>query len=80
MTRHVVTVARLEVGVETSCELVVVGPFRSHERAEQRAETIRRLADTYDDAGLVVVVEPLLSGRTSAQRALDVLYGAEVPA
>lgn len=74
MTRFVVVLAHVSEGTR----VVVLGPFRSRERAEARAAVVRRLAATYDepDGTLHVDVEPLASGSTSAQDAMDRLYGA----
>jgi hypothetical protein len=59
-------------------DLVVLGPFRSERRAHNRANTVARLAAKYDDpaATLHVIVEPIRSGSTSAQEAMDRLYGS----
>lgn len=84
-----VTVARMGFDTESlgsTCELVVVGPFRTRERADDRARVIRELAEQYEDPegvtgpdnALAVVVEPLRAGRASAQLALDYLYGSVV--
>jgi hypothetical protein len=69
---------------------VLIGPFRSEERAKERAGVIRALAAKYedpegalgDDNVLGAVVEPLVRGRISAEDALGVLYESidiEVP-
>jgi hypothetical protein len=86
VTRFVVTVARMDLAADdpltTTCEIVVLGPFRSRERAEQRATVIRRLAETYEDPegvtgpdnALTVLVEPLIDGAASAEQVLDRMY------
>jgi hypothetical protein len=61
---------------------VLIGPFRSEERAKQRADVIRAAAAKYedpegalgDDNILGVEVEPVIRGRVSADDALAVLY------
>lgn len=63
---------------------VVIGPFRRRELADKRAAIVRALADKYedpegqasDDNCLSVEVVPIRSARTSAQTALDYLYGS----
>lgn len=85
--RYVVVLDRLAFDVPEELRLsydgVVIGTYRSRERAEKRAATIRRLAETYEDPegvtgpdnALDVRVVPLRRGATSAQDALDALYG-----
>lgn len=77
--RFVVVVARMDVQLgSATCEVVVLGPFRRKERAKARAATVRRLAAKYDEPNgtLHVDVEPLGEGVTSAQEAMDRLYGS----
>ncbi len=81
--RFVVVVSRLDADAAAfTCEVVVLGPFRSQERAESRAATVHRLAAKYDEpAGtLHVAVEPMRSGSTAATEAMDLLYGGIVDA
>lgn len=83
--RFVVTVTRIGMNseAEITCELAVIGTYRSRERAEKRAATIRKQADTYEDPegvtgpdnALDVVVEPIHAGTLSAEYTLDLLYG-----
>jgi hypothetical protein len=77
---YVVVLSRMD----DDYEQVLIGPFRTKERADERAAVIRKLAHTYDDPEgtggtgeniLDVVVEPLRVGTISAQGALDYLYG-----
>jgi hypothetical protein len=78
-SKFVVVVARLSFDGEAfHTAVTVLGPFRRLERAEARAATVRRLAAKYDEpAGtLHVNVEPIVGGSSSAQHAMDVLYGA----
>jgi hypothetical protein len=52
MSRYVVVLQRSGMDLAPLVEWqeqVAVGPFRTRERAEQRAATIRRLAETYED-------------------------------
>ena len=82
--RFVVVVSRMDADdAGTTCDVVVLGPFRRRERAESRAATVRRLAAKYDEpAGtLHVAVELIRSGSMSAAEAMDRLYGgiAESP-
>lgn len=83
MTRYVVTVTRTEfIGLAVAVDVVVLGPFRTEARADARAATVRRLAETYEDPEgvtgpenmLSVDVEPLEPGRLSAVGALQRLY------
>lgn len=72
--RFVVTVSRaVPLG---GTDLVLIGPFHSRARADAKAATVRRLAERYEDdeAALDVIVEPLLSGPTSARDAMYALY------
>lgn len=86
--RHVVVITRLAFedvsdgtfGATASTQ--VVGPFRTLERAEKRAQVIRREALTWEDPegvtghhnNLFVTVGPLLSGHVSAATAITGVY------
>jgi hypothetical protein len=87
MARYVLLVTRWDwVEADVDLEYTVIGPFRSRERAEHRARVIRKLAKTYDDPegvtgpenALSVTVLPIAPGPTSAQGAMDLLYGSVV--
>lgn len=79
--RYVVTLSRTDTH---GTDVVVIGPFRTRGRADERAGVILALANTYEDPegvtgednALDVIVEPIASGRCSALRALDLLYGS----
>jgi hypothetical protein len=87
MSGYVVIVTRLDpddIFATFDDRVIIVGPFRTRERADQRAAVIRRLADRYEDPegvtgpdnALMVEVRSLASGRSSAQHVLDVIYGS----
>jgi hypothetical protein len=80
MGRYVVELQRWEFDSLEASETVTFGPYRSRERALSVGERLERKANTYDDdeAELVVAVKPLRPASTSAQRALDYLYGSIV--
>lgn len=79
--RWVVVLSRTDA-IFDGDENVVIGPFRSIQRANRRADTIRRLAYTYEDPegvtgeanALDVIVTPIQRGTLSARDALDTLY------
>lgn len=86
--RYVVVVSRVDVelvpDITVDLDQVVLGPFRSQQRAEARAETVRRLAAKYedpegatgDDNCLSVTVRPIRAGSMAARDAMDYLYGS----
>jgi hypothetical protein len=63
---------------------ILIGPFRTRERAEERKAVIEKLAAQYEDPEgsvggdnvLGVEIEPLVIGRVSAADALSALYGS----
>lgn len=63
---------------------VVIGAFRTREKADRVAAKIRRLANTYEDPegvegednALDVAVWKLLPANASAREVLDVMYGS----
>lgn len=80
----VLTATHFHDDLSVSTRVAVVGPFRSKRKAEGRAKTLKRLANTYEDPegitgpdnAIAVAVEPLVPGENRAQDALDTLYGS----
>jgi hypothetical protein len=78
--RYVVVVYRFD----DDYTQVIVGPFRTKERAEERAGVYERLAAKYedpegalgDDNVLGVSVEPIEPGSASADSVLSILYSS----
>lgn len=87
MIRYVVQLQRSGIDLAPLVEWqenIAVGPFRTRTKAERRAATIRKLAETYEDPegttgednALDVFVSRLGPASSSAQDMLDVLYSS----